>query len=78
MDMKVIHTCPCHENGHHIRGFFTIVYVIHQISESVDDYKTDLLVLSQSIINESDTKFRRVFTQPPKQKAWVILLDRKP
>src|SRR5574344_448522 len=78
MDVKVIYTCPCHEYCHYICRFLAIVYVIHQISKTINNYKSNLLVFTQGIINESNSKFRCVLTQAPKQKTWVILLNRKP
>ena len=76
MDMKLVNTRPSHEYGHHISSLLAIVDVIHEVSKSVYDYKTDFVILSQSIVNDSDTQLRCIFSQSPKHQTRIILFKR--
>ena len=55
MNVEVIHTCPCHKDGHHIRSLFAVVDVIHEVSKSIDDDKTNSFVLAQGVVYDCNT-----------------------
>ena len=50
MNVQIVAARPSHQQIDDFRGFSWIVDVIHQVSYSIDDDKTDALVLSQGIV----------------------------
>ena len=77
MNVEVIHTCPCHKDGHHIRSLFAVVDVIHEVSKAIDDNQTNSFVLAQGVVYDCNTEFWGVLSQAPEHEAWVVLFERQ-
>ena len=77
MDVYLPVIRPLHQFGNNACRFSWTVDVIYHITDAVYDYKPYVRCIIDSLFDNPDTLFRRVFTQSKKLQMFIIPVIRK-
>lgn len=72
MDVYLPVVRPLHQFGYDACGFAGAVDVIYHVTVTVYDYKTNVGRIIDSLFDNPDTLFRRVFPQSEKFKVFAV------